>query len=82
MIPGKLSCPAGFMKQYQGFLTANDYGSQKSEYLCVDDNPDFLEGSRQNENGKLFYPVITVCGTLPCPPYKNGDYVACSVCTA
>ncbi|XP_062611617.1 short-chain collagen C4-like [Saccostrea cucullata] len=82
IIPGKLSCPSGWVKQYQGFLTSNAYNEQKSEYLCLDDNPDFIERSRVNENGKLFHPVITVCGTLPCPPYKNGTYVPCSICTA
>ncbi|XP_061195593.1 short-chain collagen C4-like [Saccostrea echinata] len=81
MIPGKLTCPVGWVKQYQGFLTSNSYTEQKSEYLCLDDNPDFFERSGANENGKLFYPVVTVCGTLPCPPYKNGTYVPCSLCT-
>ncbi|XP_061178102.1 short-chain collagen C4-like [Saccostrea echinata] len=81
MIPAKRSCPTGWSKQYSGILTANSYGYDKSEYLCVDEDPDFVERSRQNEEGKLFYTVKTVCGSLPCPPYKNATVVSCVVCT-
>ncbi|XP_061178229.1 short-chain collagen C4-like [Saccostrea echinata] len=81
MIPAKRSCPTGWTKQYSGLLTANYYKYSKLEYLCVDEDPDSVERSRQNENGRLFYPVKTVCGSLPCPPYKNSTMVSCVVCT-
>ncbi|XP_062572588.1 short-chain collagen C4-like [Saccostrea cucullata] len=81
MIPAKQSCPTGWSKQYSGLLTSNYYSYSTLEYLCVDEDPDFIERSRQNENGRLFYPVKTVCGSLPCPPYKNDSLVSCVVCT-
>ncbi|VDH94265.1 Hypothetical predicted protein [Mytilus galloprovincialis] len=82
MIPGKNSCPATWTKQYGGFLCANHYGhAGASEYSCVDENPQYFEGSRQNLDGKLFYPVSTVCGSLPCPPYENSKYLKCVVCS-
>ncbi|XP_071133217.1 uncharacterized protein [Mytilus edulis] len=82
MIPGKNSCPATWKKQYGGFLCANHYGhAGASEYSCVDENPQYFEGSRQNLDGKLFFPVITVCGSLPCPPYENSKYLKCVVCS-
>ncbi|XP_062592512.1 short-chain collagen C4-like [Saccostrea cucullata] len=81
MIPAKRSCPFGWSKQYSGLLTANTYYANKNDYLCLDEDPDFIERSRQNENGRLFYPVKTICGTLPCPPYKNATLVSCVVCT-
>lgn len=81
MIPGKRSCPIHWQKQYTGILTANWYDYQESEYLCIDEDPDYVEGSRRNENGRLFYPVKTVCGSLPCPPYENGNLLSCVVCS-
>ena len=82
MIPGKASCPSGWRKEYSGYLCANYYGHRAaSEYACVDDDPQYFEGRRQNLDGKLFYPAVTVCGSLPCPPYENAKYVTCVVCS-
>ena len=82
MIPGKSSCPSGWRKQYSGYLCANHYGNPAaSEYACVDNDPQYFEGRRQNLNGKLFYPAVTVCGSLPCPPYEHSKYLKCVVCS-
>ncbi|XP_062619890.1 short-chain collagen C4-like [Saccostrea cucullata] len=85
MIPAKTSCPSGWSVQYTGVLTSgSDYsGHTGTEYLCVDVNPEYLtEGSRQQDNnGRLFYPVRAVCGSLPCPPYKNKQSISCVVCS-
>lgn len=81
MFPAKLSCPSGWKKQYSGLLTSERHDHTRSEYLCIDEDPDFIERSRVNENGRLFHPTLTVCGTLPCPPYRNASYVPCVVCS-
>ena len=76
MIPGKASCPSGWRKQYSGYICANYYRHlAASEYACVDDDPQYIEGRRQNLSGKLFYPALTVCGSLPCPPYASAKYL-------
>lgn len=81
MIPGKRSCPVHWRKQYSGILTADRYKYHVSEYLCLDDNPDAIEGSENDDNGRLFYPVRTICGSLPCPPYRQHNLVSCVVCS-
>ena len=81
MVPGKRTCPSQWQKQYSGLLTASRYTYQKSEYLCLHEDPDFVEGSFHSDNGRLFYPVKSVCGSLPCPPYGNGKLVSCVVCS-
>ncbi|KAK3083770.1 hypothetical protein FSP39_002887 [Pinctada imbricata] len=82
MVPAKSSCPTGWKIQYTVFLTTHYDGFQKSEYICTDNDPEYIEGTRINNfDGKLFYPVKTVCGSLPCPPYTNGTIVKCAVCT-
>eukprot|EP00105_Crassostrea_gigas_P026637 XP_011447657.1 PREDICTED: uncharacterized protein LOC105342407 isoform X2 [Crassostrea gigas] len=85
MIPAKSSCPSSWTKQYAGFLTSGGSYSDHygAEYLCLDENPEYMtDGARQHdENGRLFYPVHAVCGSLPCPPYQNSQTIACVVCT-
>ncbi|XP_048736273.2 short-chain collagen C4-like [Ostrea edulis] len=85
MIPAKTTCPPKWTKQYEGFLTADaDYSDHYgSEFLCMDENPEYLtEGARQHNNdGRLFYTVQAVCGSLPCPPYTNAQLMTCVVCS-
>lgn len=85
MLPAKVTCPDDWVIQYAGFLTSEQVITnwRPSEYLCLHEDSEYLtEGSRQhNMNGRLFYPVKAVCGSLPCPPYHNGQYLTCVVCS-
>ena len=83
MIPAKTSCPIGWTVQYQGVLTSGKQGYQATDYLCLDQNPEYLtEGARMhNYDGRLFYPVLAICGSLPCPPYKRQQLLSCVVCS-
>lgn len=83
MIPAKNSCPTSWLLQYSGILTTNsDDFKSSSEFVCLDDNPQYIEGTRRNnDDGKLFYPVHAICGSLPCPPYVNNTYLRCCVCS-
>ncbi|XP_056002557.1 uncharacterized protein LOC130049235 [Ostrea edulis] len=85
MIPSKTSCPSSWNVEYRGFLTSQSAtdGRPSYDYMCLHENAEYLtEGARQqNYNGHLFYPVITQCGSLPCPPYINAKYVTCVVCS-
>ena len=57
------------------------YAHNKSNYLCVDKDPETDDGGVENQNGALLYIVEFVCGSLPCPPYTEGFEAACVVCT-
>lgn len=46
MIPAKRSRSSGWTKQYTGFLTSERHSYVLAEYLCVDEDPDFVERSR------------------------------------
>lgn len=81
MFPAKRTCPPSWIKQYSGFLGSNYYDYGKNEYLCLDENPDYIERSRENIAGLFLYPVKSVCGSLPCPPYKNSTLISCVVCS-
>ncbi|XP_071138266.1 uncharacterized protein [Mytilus edulis] len=80
MIPGRKTCYNGWTKEYDGLLMAG-HPSHKagSEYACVDSSTEVIAGGSSDQNGILFYPVKTVCGSLKCPPYTADTDVPCQV---
>jgi hypothetical protein len=81
MIPAKLTCPQNWKLQYNGFMSAERYSYFASDFICVDLNPQYIEGTRAvNADGRLIHPVKARCGSLPCPPYKDKQLVSCVVC--
>ncbi|XP_056002558.1 uncharacterized protein LOC125662613 [Ostrea edulis] len=85
MIPAKTTCPSGWTMQYHGYLVTDndDSGWHVTDFISLHGDPEYLtEGARQhNLNGHVLYPVAAVCGSLPCPPYKSGQYITCVVCS-
>ena len=82
MMPARNDCPSGWTKEYHGYLMTTYHGDKhSSEFVCVDGNPEYVRGSKQNQDGALLYPVEGVCGSLPCLPYVAGRELTCAVCT-
>ncbi|VDI36230.1 Hypothetical predicted protein [Mytilus galloprovincialis] len=82
MIPGKNTCNSGWKEEYHGYLASGYHGHNvASAYVCVDIYPEYIMGVVDQHNGKLFYEVITTCGSLKCPPYKNDYPLTCVVCS-
>ena len=82
MIPGRDTCYSGWTKQYSGYLgTAYKEQPGAKEYVCVDQNPEYLNAGERDVDGALFYPVSYQCGALQCPPYTGNEVVNCVVCT-
>ena len=80
MIPARRECPADWTMEYRGYLVSNHYNHQKNEFICMDEAPDTI-GSTADNDGNLFYTVEAVCGSLPCLPYASGWELTCVVCT-
>ncbi|XP_078339787.1 short-chain collagen C4-like [Crassostrea virginica] len=82
MIPGKSSCYDGWSLQYHGDLVAGAYSHKAAtQYICLDEHSGTVAGGHHNYDGKVFYPVKAVCGSLTCPPYQDNRYLSCAVCT-
>lgn len=82
MIPGRNQCYNGWTEQYHGYLTSNHYINKRgSTFTCMHETPEFLEGGSANQDGHVFYGVMTSCGSLKCPPYINHKALTCVVCT-
>ena len=84
MIPGQLSCHSSWTLEYSGFLMSNrDTHANSKNYVCVDGNAEYIQGSNENRNGALMYHVTADCGYgfLPCNPYQHMVPITCVVCT-
>ncbi|XP_067653642.1 short-chain collagen C4-like [Haliotis asinina] len=81
MVPARLSCFPGWHVEYTGYLMGGHYNYAASEYLCVDGDAEADRSGHENKNGQLLYLVEGVCGSLPCPPYKNHWELTCTVCS-
>lgn len=81
MIPGRNVCPSGWNLEYKGYLMSENLGHKRTQFICVDSEPEAVTGSQANRNGALLYVVESNCGSLPCPPYKTGAELTCAVCT-
>ncbi|XP_021353816.1 uncharacterized protein LOC110450554 [Mizuhopecten yessoensis] len=81
MIPGRTACFPGWVEAYSGFIVAGypDHPSN-TDYICMDGRPQPVPVGQGNDDGVLLRPVVTKCGSLPCPPYENDTLVPCVVC--
>ena len=71
--------------QYKGYLVTNaDVNDWHAfDYVCLHHDAEYLtEGARQhNLDGHILFPVRAACGSLPCTPYRKGQFITCVVCT-
>ncbi|XP_071124078.1 uncharacterized protein [Mytilus edulis] len=82
MIPGKNTCYSGWTLEYHGYLASGYYGHNvASAYVCVDIKPEYVMGGVDFHYGKLFFDVLTKCGSLKCPPYIDNYPLTCVVCS-
>jgi hypothetical protein len=65
MIPGRKSCYNGWKIEYNGLIASDYHGYSASSYICVDGNPEFVQGGQKNENGRLLYFTSTKCTVRP-----------------
>lgn len=83
MIPGTNKCPAGWSREYKGYLMTSHYNhAHPSEYVCVDEGAEAVDGGHSDTNGALLYVVEGSCShALPCGPYRDAHELTCVVCT-
>ena len=83
MIPAKLTCPAGWVAEYTGYLmTAHYKHYANSQFECIDEEPESVPGlDAHDPRNAHFYHVEATCNSLSCPPYDAEKEVTCVVCT-
>lgn len=88
MIPARASCPAGWTREYYGYLMSQSHAAlfirpneQRTTYECVDKDLDTVPDSGARTEGAQFYHVEATCNGLECPPYNIHQELNCVVCT-
>ncbi|KAK7094977.1 fibrinogen- and Ig-binding protein-like [Littorina saxatilis] len=81
MVPATLTCPPGWTPHYTGHLASQRNVHYGGEYVCLDGSPEDDSSVLKDDDGLLFFHTVTVCGSLPCPPYINDKVVTCVVCS-
>ncbi|KAL8562710.1 hypothetical protein ACOMHN_022587 [Nucella lapillus] len=82
MMPATHACPKGWTTQYTGRLASTHVSFKAaSQFVCLDKDLENASSGHLNQNGNMFSYTITVCGSLPCPPYANNKVVLCVVCS-
>ncbi|KAL4238239.1 hypothetical protein ACF0H5_002952 [Mactra antiquata] len=65
MIPARLDCYPGWTKEYSGYLMSGIYRHHSpTMYSCVDKAVQTVVGGHGDQNGRLFYLVEGICGSL------------------
>lgn len=83
MIPGKNRCYTGWNMEYYGYLSSGFYANAAaSSYVCVDIQPEYVTGGSSYKNDGIYiYEVLSKCGSLHCPPYRDNYPMTCVVCS-
>ena len=82
MMPARNDCPSGWREEYHGYLMTAHYNHKnQKDFICVDEDSEYVPGSGASRNGALLYVVEGACGSLPCLPYVAGRELTCAVCT-
>lgn len=85
MVPARNICPSEeWTLEYSGYLSAGRYDVFRTEYICVDAEPQAVPRTAGYQNGAWLHPVEGRClsgGGLPCGPYVNGYELTCAICT-
>lgn len=84
MVPAKKTCPSGWTMEYDGYLMAERSVSNhlsQSNYICLDKDFEFIQGGSNPQIRAQIMFVEVNCGILPCPPYEEGNELACVVCS-
>lgn len=81
-IPAKYSCPAGWTREYLGYLGSSRKNNHRVEYICMDY---YAQNRGSNSDDYSVLDIVKVeiqCAySMPCPPYNNYKEVSCVVCS-
>jgi hypothetical protein len=82
-IPGRITCPATWTREYYGYLMGADYHAPRGSRspICIDVNSESIPGSTGTATKSLLYFYETTCTGIDCPPYSDGAETTCVVCT-
>jgi len=58
MVPARHTCPTGWTTEYNGYLMAERWSHNRSQYTCVDKTFKTIYGTGADHDGLTFYPDV------------------------
>ncbi len=82
-IPGRISCPEGWINEYYGYLMGVDWHPERGSRspICVDEDAESIPKSQQQPIKSLLYYFENICQGPDCSSNTNGGEVTCVVCS-
>lgn len=82
MIPGNTRCPdSAWTEEYVGYLMAEHQNNKRSEFICVDKHAEPTDTLKSTNGFVLHHQAIKCSNFGNCPPYKDGEELACVLCS-
>ena len=85
VIPGQISCPSSWTKEYLGYLMASPKQHYRTTFECIDSDSTAITNQVNSSNttdAAMFYTTeIGTCSGVLCPPYDTEKEITCVVCT-
>lgn len=81
LFPAKNECPDNWTKEYKGYLMSDHHDHVRVQAVCVDEAPEVIPDSQDDNQGALLYLMEAACGALQCPPYVDGREIQCVICS-
>ena len=83
-VSGRSDCPTDWKLEYSGYLFAAHYTHYKTNWVCVDGEPETL--TYHAGSGDWWYPTEIECGSIACDSTENqygqNKEVTCAICSA
>lgn len=85
MMPGTTACPAGWTREYAGYISGQMKFKRRTEFLCLDEQPDTKRDPLRLDRALTTLNFVeSKCWGRPCP--TGADYIqyaelACVVCS-
>ena len=81
MIPSRVTCPEGWIREYHGYLMSEDKDHPRTMYICVDRWMKFVPGNGSGLRSESLHHVWADCSALTCPPYNANKELTCVMCS-
>ena len=81
MIPGRITCPPSWTREYYGYIMAARFNHQRSMFVCVDNGLEVIPQSAGDTLSATLHFTDVFCNGIKCPPYVEGYELTCVVCT-
>ncbi|XP_072018516.1 uncharacterized protein [Amphiura filiformis] len=81
MIPATTHCPTGWTREYAGYLAAAHWSHPRTEYVCLDEDPETIPDTAERDQISLLFHVEIVSSQGLPSEYVTGQDLTCAICT-